>query len=502
MLELKDVTIAINDKVMIAHLNLALHDTDKLAIIGEEGNGKSTLMKAIMGIADYATIQGNIHFQNQKIAYLKQSLDYNDLEKNVFSFVFYNEETYYQQVAQMYSLLPILSIEDSILEKQMSVLSGGEKVKVQLLKLLLAEPDILLLDEPTNDLDIKTLQYLEHFINTCDKPIMYISHDETLLANTANRILHLELRKKKQEAFHTLVSMDYDSYIEERLSLLTRQTKIAYGERREHKKKMDKLMRQMQQVDHQLNSASRQDPHAAQLLKKKMRNVKAHEKRITSEEISEVPDVEEHIEIFFPEVSLASRKQIIDLHLDGLYIQNKPLTQAIDFVVYGPKHIVIVGQNGVGKTTLLKQIKATLDSRDDLYIGYMPQDYDSVLAAYNTPIDFLAPSRKQEDITFVRKCLGNLNFTRDEMSGNIQVLSGGSKAKLILLSLILQSYDVLLLDEPTRNVSPLSNPIIREALKQYKGCIISISHDRKYINEVCDEIYELTKSGLHKKTSL
>lgn len=497
MLEIKDLSIAIDDKIIIAHLDLTINKSDKLAIIGEEGNGKSTLLKAIMGIADYATLKGSIISHNQKIAYLKQFLDAEDRTKNVYRFLFETDEQYYNQINQMYSILPLLSLEDSILEKEVNVLSGGEKVKIQLLKSLLEKPDILLLDEPTNDLDIPTLEWLETFIKQAQCPIIFVSHDETLLANSANRILHLELRKKKMEPFHTIVSMDYDTYINERVHQLQRQTQIAHSEKREHNKKVDKLMRQMQQVDHQLNTVSRQQPHAAKMLKRKMNAMKAQERRVDSEVLSEVPDVEESIHLFFNDAYLPSKKEIINLHLDVLKVASIKLSENISFAVYGPAHVGIVGYNGVGKTTLLKYVYEQLKTRSDLRVGYMPQEYDSLLQKYESAVAFLCNENSKDEITLVRKHLGSLNFTREEMVCDIASLSGGCKAKLILLKLILSGCDVLLLDEPTRNVSPLSNPVIRKALADFNGCIISISHDRKYLYEVCTRRYELKKDGLH-----
>lgn len=136
-----------------------------------------------------------------------------------------------------------------------------------------------------------------------------------------------------------------------------------------------------------------------------------------------------------------------------------------------------------------------LKERTDIKVGYMPQTYDDVLNNYKNVLDFLCTEKDKEEITKVRMYLGNMNFTRDEMMGEIKNLSGGSKAKLFLIKLVLDKCNVLILDEPTRNVSPLSNPVIRKVLKEFNGTIISISHDRKYIDEVANEIYELTKMG-------
>ena len=141
--------------------------------------------------------------------------------------MFIDDTDYYDKINNLYKYLEIISLTDDILKQEIRTLSGGEKVKISILKLLLNEYDILFLDEPTNDLDIETLEWLEKFINNTNKPIMYVSHDETLLANTANMILHLEQIKKKTECRHTLLKIDYDTYVEQRLRKIEKQTQVA-----------------------------------------------------------------------------------------------------------------------------------------------------------------------------------------------------------------------------------------------------------------------------------
>jgi len=175
------------------------------------------------------------------------------------------------------------------------------------------------------------------------------------------------------------------------------------------------------------------------------------------------------------------------------------LSRNIKLEVIGNTHICIIGKNGVGKSTLIKRIVKEIENRDDISVGYMPQNYEDIFEKFKYVLDFLVPSGDKEEITKARMYLGNMKFTRDEMTGRISDLSNGTKAKLFLMKLVLGKYNVLILDEPTRNVSPLSNPIIRQVLKDFKGTIISISHDRKYIEEVIDNIYILTKDGLVEK---
>lgn len=160
--------------------------------------------------------------------------------------------------------------------------------------------------------------------------------------------------------------------------------------------------------------------------------------------------------------------------------------------------LAIIGEEGNGKSTLIKIIYEELKSREDIKVGYMPQNYDDVLNNYEYVLDFIAPSNYKDDITRARMYLGNMKFTREEMTGKIKDLSNGTKAKLFLMKLVLDKFNVLILDEPTRNVSPLSNPVIRKVLREFSGTIISVSHDRKYIEEVVDSLYLLTIDGLRK----
>ena len=173
------------------------------------------------------------------------------------------------------------------------------------------------------------------------------------------------------------------------------------------------------------------------------------------------------------------------------------LAKNIDLFVRGPEKVCIIGKNGAGKTTLLKHIAAELLARQDIRAAYMPQNYEELLNLDETPVDYLSESGDKEEITKIRTWLGSMKYTADEMSHPVRELSGGQKAKIFLLKMNLSGGNVLILDEPTRNFSPLSNPIIRQVLSDFGGAIISISHDRKYIGEVCETVYELTEEGLH-----
>ena len=200
-------------------------------------------------------------------------------------------------------------------------------------------------------------------------------------------------------------------------------------------------------------------------------------------------------------------KRVLEYELEELRaVEDGPLLAEHIFLrLMGPEKICIVGRNGAGKTTLLKKMAKELLGRDDISAAYMPQDYEEMfvkrekeLGKVLTPVEFLATTGDKEELTRIRTYLGSMKYTADEMEHSINELSGGQKAKLLFLKMSMAGSNVLILDEPTRNFSPLSGPVIRGILKEIDGVIISISHDRKYIEEVCDTVYRLEKDGLKK----
>jgi ATPase subunit of ABC transporter with duplicated ATPase domains len=389
-------------------------------------------------------------------------------------------------------------------DQKMQTLSGGERVKAQMMRILIERPTILLLDEPSNDIDIETLELMEKLINGWKGAVLFISHDETLIEHTANRVVHFEQIRRKTKCRHSVANMPYCQYVEERMHNFDKQEMQALGERREKKIRDEKLRKIVQSVGARLDNISHADRDMiGRLLKKKMKNVKAMEKRFEREDenMTEMPEQEEAI--FFKlgdKVSaIPSGKWVLQYHADKLISADgsRELSADIDLKIRGSEKIAIIGTNGCGKTTLLSILAKELLSRDDIRAAYMPQDYEKLLDMDETPVDYLDNSGDKEERTRIRTYLGSLKYTADEMEHPIRELSGGQKAKVLLLKLSMSGANVLILDEPTRNFSPLSGPVIRKMLKEFPGAVISVSHDRKYLEEVCDKVYRLTPAGLH-----
>lgn len=508
MLQINNLTLTHTKDLnnLVEDFNLTLNHGDKAVIIGEEGNGKSTLIKWIYNpvlIESYIEYRGSMSSNGEVLGYLPQELPSSIRNNTIFEY-FSNTECFYDfSPRELKELSARFSFDTDIFysDQQLSSLSGGEKIKIQLLNLLMHKPSVLLLDEPSNDIDIMTLTFLENLINDFFGIVLYISHDETLIENTANKIIHLERTVKKSKPRYTVSNMNYRDYMINRSYQIERQNQKAQSDIREKEIRDEKFKRVYQSVNHALKTVSRQDPATAKNLKDKMHTVKSMSKRFEREDalMTQKIEVEEAINFKLNiRNEIREGKTVIDFNLDKLYVtDNQILSRNIHLFIKGPKKVTLIGKNGSGKTTLLKKIYEDLKQREDLNIVYMPQNYLESLDENLNAIEYLNPDSKDMK-TLIMTSLGALRFTSDEMYYPIGNLSGGQKAKLFLVKILMSNANVLLLDEPTRNFSPLSQPIIRKMLCEFKGAIIAVSHDRKYINEISDVILELRSDGLIK----
>ena len=503
MLQIKNLGINLikDDRDLLKDFDLTLNPGDKVGLIGEEGNGKSILLKTITrrkSVEKYANISGQIHKKYEIIGYLPQSLDGKSLEMTVGSYMNQVLDMSLLDYNKLYKYLDQFSLDEDLVFGKLKLgdLSGGERIKVLLLFELLKEPTVFLFDEPTNDLDYKSASFITKLMKDMKIPLIFVSHDPELLRKVANRLVHLEQVHRRQIPKHTVFNGPYDRYVKERANQIRIQNARANKDREEFAKKAEKYRKVYDSVNHAIN-ATKNDIEGKNL-KDKMSSVKSLGRRLDKEKenLTQRPDIEDAIGIFFDDsIEIANSKVVLDFKSDKLLAGEKILSYNIDLKIIGPEKICIVGKNGAGKTTLLKEIYKHLE-KSNLKIGYMPQDYFGKLKDFETPISYLAKDSSKDEKTRVSNLLGSLNFSREEMERSLKSLSGGQKAKVFFAKMNMDGAEVLLLDEPTRNLSPLSQPEIIESLKSYKGAIIGVSHDRDFIKEVFDQVYKLDFSGL------
>jgi len=208
-------------------------------------------------------------------------------------------------------------------------------------------------------------------------------------------------------------------------------------------------------------------------------------------------DREEDVEFFLEDLpGIPNNKEVINLQLPELYAGNKLLAKDISLLIRGPERIGITGMNGCGKTTLLRRIVDLLAKRSDIEVFYLPEDWQSLFAEAVSALDYLDP----QGVAVLRQeaadLLGSLSFSREEMLRTVDTLSGGQKVKLAFAKMRLIRPNVLILDEPSRHLSPLTNPAFRDSIAAYPGCVISVSHDRAFLREICTSVLRLTAEGL------
>lgn len=508
MLQIRNVTIRSrkDDRLMADDLSFTLHKGERAALIGEEGNGKSTLLKWIYAprmVEDYAEVRGQ-RIIDGKMGYLPQELPPEEKALPVSAYMegacgfFSLSPREINETSQRLGLSPALLEEARPLE----TLSGGERVKVQMAALLLSRCDILLLDEPANDLDIETLEWLSEFMNAFSGAVLYISHDEVLLEETADVIIHLEQVRRKTICRSTVSREGYRAYMEKRARQFAHQEQQARFEKADFQKKKDRYLSIYNAVEHAQDSISRGNPSGGRLLKKKMHAVKSMGRRLDKEEenLTQLPEAEWAIlPKWEPGVELSRGKVVLDFALGELSIGDRVLSRDLHLKIVGPEKVCILGPNGCGKSTLMDRIARELLARKDIRCTYMPQRYGEGVSYSMRPEEFLAPDGDKESVTQARIYLGSMKYTTDEMSHAVSDLSGGQRAKLLLLKAILDKSNVLLLDEPTRNFSPLSCPNLRKLFSEFPGCILAVSHDRKFMEEVTPTLYALTPEGLQRE---
>ncbi len=505
LITFNNVSKLYGNELILDHVSFQINRGEKIALIGNNGEGKTTILKLILGEIKPSIIPkensgGEVAILNNlKIAHLDQNVvknpaltikeelydAYRDifLKLNEYNALVNKPNLQEEEIVHLNNLLNELINLDafnldkkinnffkhfnlplSYLNRVISTLSGGERMKVAFIKILLNDYNVLLLDEPTNHLDISSIEWLENYLKDDKRTILFVSHDRYFLSEVANKIFDLE--NKKIISYN----LNYDNF------LLEKQTRYLNALKQYEKDLLEKE-RLKRFIDYfmpkpRFASRAKDRVHKLAKLEKNMQKpIKNNEK----------------IHLNLNDNALKNKQIIAFEQLVVGY--DKPLTKPLSFLMFSNDRLAIIGHNGVGKTTLIKTIYGELKPflgeikhLRQLSIGYIEQNNDEVfdlsLFAY---LKNLYPQKEDREI---RRALGNFLFREDDVFKNLQALSNGEKMRLFLAKLSLSSYDLLLLDEPTNHLDMITKECLLSALKEYRGAIIFISHDRYFINSL------------------
>jgi len=468
----------------------------KVGLVGRNGQGKTTLMKIFIGQEE--PDEGIFEVQG-RIGYLAQQMD--ELEGSLAEFLGQDGAREYQ----IKKALARVQLSEALLHSKLETLSGGEKTKARIARLLLREPDILMLDEPTNHLDMKALNWLEGFLSSFAGIVLVISHDRAFLDRAVGKIFELEGGKLQE------YTGNYSEYKRQKQQLYDRQLEEykVYTEQRKKleeaiRKKMEKAQRVVKKKRPRDSGEARggKDFYAAKA-KRVAQNAKAMERRLEKLEKKEKPREQKKIKVSFGLDGEVVSQTLI--RGQGLKKQfgSRLLFADVQFEVNRGKRIALLGDNGSGKTTLLKMImgelepdEGTVKAAPGVQIGYLDQE----LARFQENRSILEElshetGKKEEEI---RTLLGCLQFRRDEVYKPIGVLSMGERVKVTLARLILQGSNILILDEPTNHLDLPSREAVEEALENYDGTLLFVSHDRYFLERIADEIWEIKDKRLER----
>lgn len=503
---------------VLKDISFCVHDGDKVGIVGVNGAGKSTLLNIING--ELQCDSGTINLsKNYKIGFLHQNtgLDTDntifDEMLSVFQALIDKEDRLkvlekeiskttgdeldslvkeYSRLSDEYSLnggyefrsrvkgvLKGLSFNEDQFDIKIHILSGGQKTRLALAKLLLSEPDIMLLDEPTNHLDIEAIMWLENFLKTMKKTVLIVSHDRYFLDSVTTKTLELENNSAK------LYNGNYTQYLKQKEVDREIQQRHYENQQREIEK-MEAFITQQKQWNRE-------------------RNIIAAESRQKAidrmEKIEKPKDLPGKINIRF-------RKSIISGN-DVMFVENlsksypgKKLFTDISFKVRKNERVFLLGPNGCGKSTLVKILVSKLQADSGVVefghkvnIGYYDQELTD-LDESKTILEELIDSNNDLTLTQIRTLLSSFLFTGEDVLKPISALSGGEKSRVALAKLILSSSNFLILDEPTNHLDINSREVLEEALANYEGTILSISHDRYFINKLASRILDMDDCSL------
>ena len=520
MLHLLSVGVHFGERTLFEGLDLAIGNKDRIGLVGRNGAGKSTLLKVIAGHQKAST--GSVSApKDYRIGYLPQEMDHDEaatvlevamkafeemqllekrlenLTKEVAERTDYESDSYANLIQELsdanerldaigassteeqaHRILQGLGFKVEDMGRTMSEFSGGWKMRVELAKLLLMQPDLLLLDEPTNHLDIESIQWLETFLIHHPGAILLISHDRVFLDTLTKRTV--EIGGVKLYDFKGPYSK-YQVWREEERS---RQEQAA--------KNQQKYIQDTEQLINKFRAKKNKAAFAQSLIKK-----------LDKLERVEVDAAENaQIRFRFPPAP-RSGKVIFEAETLKKCFGDLTVFEGLDFIMARQEKVALVGKNGAGKTTLTRMLlqqesctAGTLNVGHNVDIGYYAQNQTDELDGNMTVLETLEDVAVGDVRKQLRGLLGSFLFTGEDVDKKVKVLSGGEKARLALCKLLLHPYNVLVLDEPTNHLDLKSKAVLKEALQSFDGSLVVVSHDRDFLSDMTQLVYEVTPTGL------
>ncbi len=506
---------------ILKDITFTVEDGDKIGLIGLNGSGKTTLFNILAG--EVFKDSGDIYVQKDlKIGYLKQ---HSNMESNntvfdecleVFEPIIlmekelrnleqeisiegakvdsekldslmdeyskllekFNNLNGYGFESEIKGILKGLGFSDDDMEKEVHVLSGGQKARLSLAKLLLEKPDLLLLDEPTNHLDIEAINWLEYYLKEYKGAALIISHDRYFLDNVVSKIFHLENLNIK------IYNTNYSKYMEQRkkdLELL----KKKYEDQQKEIKRQEEIIKRFSNYGGQ----------------RYIKQAQSRQKMLDKMKVLDRPLDPKKAKITF-EPKIKSGREVLKVEEVGKSFGDYKLLEDIMFTIYRGERVGLIGPNGIGKTTLFKMILGQLpydagniNIGHHVHIGYFDQEQTS-LSLNKTVMDEIWDDNPSLDHYQIRSILSRFLFIGDDIFKEVRELSGGERGRLALLKMMLSDANFLLMDEPTNHLDIDSKEVLEDAIIDYQGTLLVISHDRYFLNRVSNKILELTKEGI------
>ncbi|MBQ6105637.1 MAG: ABC-F family ATP-binding cassette domain-containing protein [Lachnospiraceae bacterium] len=514
ILQVNNISKAFGEEVVLSNVSFHMNEHDKVALIGRNGAGKTTLLRIILG--ELSADEGEVTIaKTTTIGYLSQHQDlsgsrtiyeevlsakehlveiearlreieeemkhlsgaeldnkYKEYERLNHTF---EQENGYALRSEVTGIIKGLGFTEEEFNKPVSVLSGGQKTRVALGKLLLSSPELIILDEPTNHLDMASIAWLENYLALYKGSVLIVSHDRYFLNRIVNRVVEIEFGRSM------MYEGNYDAFYEKK-------AQAREAQRRQYMNQQAYIKHQ-EEVIAKLRSFNRE---------KSIKRAESRVKMLEKIERVERPQDEEQGMRIHLVPCVESGKDVLTVTGLSKSFPGNPLFHDISFLIKKGERVALLGENGTGKTTMLKIIRGlmpadsgTIREGAKVYIGYYDQEQQN-FNEDNTVFEEISDDHPDMNNTEIRNTLASFLFTGDDVFKPIPTLSGGERGRLSLVKLMLSEANFLLLDEPTNHLDITSKEILEDALNGYEGTVFYVSHDRYFVNKTATRILDLT----------